>query len=68
MITKINDMVKQSGGMRALDTRGFGDGYIFSDEAFVKFVEAIIRECAGVAMREDHEPSECILNHFGLKR
>ena len=31
------------------------------------FVELIVRECAAVALREDHEPSECILRHFGVK-
>jgi hypothetical protein len=68
MNNRIDDMIKQSGGMRAHDTRGFGDGYVFSDESFFKFVESVIRECADVALREDHEPSECILNHFGVTR
>jgi hypothetical protein len=31
------------------------------------FAELIVRECAAVALREDHEPHECILNHFGVK-
>ena len=31
-----------------------------------KFAELIIRECAAIALREDHEPSECILKHFGV--
>lgn len=33
-----------------------------------KFAELIIRECAEVALREEHDPSDCILGHFGLKR
>jgi hypothetical protein len=33
-----------------------------------KFAKLIVRECADVALREDHEPSECILTHFGVKR
>jgi hypothetical protein len=33
-----------------------------------KFAELIVRECANVALREDHEPDECILRHFGVKR
>jgi hypothetical protein len=33
-----------------------------------KFAELIIKECASVALREDHEPYECILNHFGVKK
>ena len=31
------------------------------------FAEALIRECAAIALREDHEPSECILSHFGVE-
>jgi hypothetical protein len=33
-----------------------------------KFAELIVRECAAIALREDHEPSECILRHFGVER
>lgn len=33
-----------------------------------KFAELIVRECAAIALREDHEPSECILTHFGVER
>ena len=32
-----------------------------------KFAELIIRECANIAMREDHDPYECILKHFGIE-
>jgi hypothetical protein len=34
----------------------------------VVLVSLIVRECADVALREDHEPDECILRHFGVKR
>ena len=33
-----------------------------------RFVEAIIRECANIALREDHDPSDCILKYFGVER
>ena len=33
-----------------------------------KFAELIVRECAEVALQEEHDPSDCILGHFGLKR
>ena len=33
-----------------------------------KFAELIVWECAAIALREDHEPSECILRHFGVER
>jgi hypothetical protein len=38
------------------------------EDKFEKFAELIVRECANVALREDHEPDECILRHFGVKR
>jgi hypothetical protein len=40
-----------------------------SQKQFIeRFAELIVRECADVALREDHEPDECILRHFGVKR
>jgi hypothetical protein len=33
-----------------------------------KFAKLIVRECANIALREDHDPSDCILKHFGVKR
>ena len=32
-----------------------------------RFAKLIVQECAAIALREDHEPSECILRHFGVK-
>ena len=40
----------------------------YRDYLMERFAELIVRECANVALREDHEPDECILHHFGLKR
>jgi hypothetical protein len=42
------------------------DGFKYFDKE--KFAELIVRECANVALREDHEPDECILRHFGVKK
>lgn len=39
------------------------DGKHFDQE---QFAELIIRECANVALRENHDPYECILKHFGI--
>ena len=33
-----------------------------------KFAELIVRKCAYIALREDHDPSDCILKHFGIER
>lgn len=41
-------------------------GVKMSFESADKLVELIVRECAEVALREDHDPADCILNHFGL--
>lgn len=41
--------------------------YMFGDQKMQKFAETIVKECAAIALREDHEPSECILKHFGVK-
>jgi hypothetical protein len=38
------------------------------DDELVKFAELIVKECAEVALREDHDPHECILKHFGVKQ
>ena len=32
-----------------------------------KFAELIVKECAEIALREDHDPYECIKRHFGVK-
>jgi hypothetical protein len=41
---------------------------LYTEKQIEEFAELIIRECADVALREDHEPDECILRHFGVKR
>ncbi len=38
-----------------------------STQKLEKFAELIVRECADIALREEHDPYECILNHFGVK-
>ena len=43
-------------------------GWIRNEEEFrTKFAEVIIRECANIAQRENHDPYECIMKHFGLE-
>jgi len=43
-----------------------GDKHIDADFC-EKFAELIVRECADIALREDHDPYECILKHFGVE-
>ena len=43
-------------------------GWIRNEEEFrTKFAEVIIRECANIAQRENHDPYECIMKHFGIE-
>jgi hypothetical protein len=30
--------------------------------------ESIVRKCAEIALREEHDPYECILKHFGVEK
>jgi len=38
-----------------------------SVDALERFAKLIVKECARIALEESHEPSECILTHFGVK-
>lgn len=40
---------------------------LYNEIFLPKFAELIVMECAVIALREDHEPSECILKHFGVE-
>jgi hypothetical protein len=35
-------------------------------ELLNKFALSIVKECADIALREDHDPYECILKEFGV--
>ena len=37
-----------------------------SHDAAERFAQLIVRECADIALREEHDPYECIKRHFGL--
>ena len=37
------------------------------DLAYQKFAELIVGECAEIALREEHDPYECIKKHFGVE-
>ena len=32
-----------------------------------KFAKLIVRECAEITLREEHDPYECIKKHFGVE-
>jgi hypothetical protein len=69
MNEQIKLLAEQAGiGYYNLST-GNGDNWRLggTPEELKKFAELIIKECANVALREDHDPHECILSHFGVK-
>ena len=45
-----------------------GNSLLYNAAFIEEFAELIVRECASVALREDHDPYECILNHFGVEK
>ena len=63
----IDELFRQCGAIKIQDTGDFHDGYQFTKEGIDMFAELIIRECAAIALHEDHDPFECIMNHFGIE-
>lgn len=61
----MNERIKQLAVQAGYLPDNFGIGHWDMPEC-KKFAELIILKCAEIAMREDHDPAECILNHFGL--
>lgn len=41
--------------------------YNTSDSSLEELIKSVIKECANIALDEQHEPHECILNNFGIK-
>ena len=48
----------------SLEPNGFDQTNL--SKAQKKFAESIVQECADIALREEHDPYECIKRHFGL--
>jgi hypothetical protein len=49
---------------------GITDAKPFHPSALIhleKFAELIVLECANIALREEHDPYECIKKHFGVE-
>ena len=63
MNLRIKELVEQIVG----PSRLFGGEFaLMGDSQVEKFALLIIRDCATIALREDHDPYECILKHFGV--
>ncbi len=78
MNKRIEELIKQAGGMEILDTRGFGslhEGTQFTKEGMELFAKLLIQECIEIA----HNPGNSddpvwsytianeIKSHFGVK-
>ena len=69
MNERIRELAEQAGITTNIDTDYFEkDINKWVDYYSQKFAELIVQECADIALREDHKPSECILTHFGVKQ
>ena len=63
MNPRIQELAEQVVG----PSRLFGGEFaLMGDSQVEKFATLIIQECANIALREDHDPYECILKHFGV--
>lgn len=61
----MNERIKAL-AVQAVGDYSKNDYWPFFEEELEKFAESIILECAGIAMREDHDSAECIKKHFGV--
>ena len=61
MNERIKEIADESGLYIAYDNRAV------TDKEIEFFAELIVRECADIALREEHDPYECIKKHFGVK-
>jgi len=62
MNERIKELAEQAGYL----PDSFGIGHWDMPEC-KKFAELIILECANIALRENHDPYECILRHFNIE-
>lgn len=66
----MNERIRELGekaGVCPIRHAGGGEWECYLPEAEQKFAELIVKECAEIALREEHDPHECILKHFGVK-
>ena len=60
-------LIKQFERESGLEIYGLGLDRVKWKSTLEAYTLLIVRECANVAMEEDHDPSECILKHFGVE-
>ena len=65
MNERIRELAEQAGFQYIKDEGiGWAGNY---NASLSKFAELIVQECAEIALREEHDPYECIKKHFGVK-
>jgi hypothetical protein len=61
---RIEELAKEVVG----PSRLFGGEFaLMGNEQVERFALLIILECANIALREEHDPYECIRKHFGVE-
>lgn len=58
------ELVKETHNGKTGTAVNLSHGQLFD---FEKFAQLIIIECAEIALREEHDPYECIKKHFGVE-
>jgi hypothetical protein len=62
----MNDRIKEIAVEQGIPWDDKYHWYI-SNSDLERFATLIIQECANIALREDHDPYECIMKEFGLE-
>jgi len=62
----MNERIKELAIEAGYEKDMFGIGHWDMPEC-QKFAQLIVQECASIALREEHDPYECILKHFGVE-
>ena len=63
----MNERIRQLAEQNFYHGSWEGDGVFTGQVDLEKFAELIVQECADIALREEHDPYECIKKHFGVK-
>ena len=63
MNERIKELAEQAGFMDSWFSESGDD----CERELKKFAELIVQECANIALREEHDPYECIKKYFGVE-
>ena len=63
----MNKRLRQFEKESKLEIFGLGAKRHIWEAALEKYAELIVKECAEIALREEHDPYKCIKKHFGIE-